>query len=85
MIVIIPTLNPDHHLLSVVNALKNVVSIVCRGDDGSGTVAALAVDVATYPKSFSLKHSVNLGKGRALKTAFNHCLNCWINEKISSA
>ncbi len=77
VIVIIPTLNPDHHLLSVVNALKergfNEFVVV---NDGSGTESQHWLSmIATYPEVVLLKHSVNLGKGRALKTAFNHCLD----------
>lgn len=74
--VIIPAYEPDEKLIVLLedlkdSGIKNIVVV----DDGSG---------ASYGKLFEragkidgcrvLHHSVNLGKGRALKTAFNYCL-----------
>lgn len=74
--VIIPAYEPDEKLIVLLKHLKEagIVNIVVV-DDGSGKdyrdlfEAALAVEGCKV-----LTHSVNLGKGRALKTAFNYCL-----------
>lgn len=72
--VVIPAYNPDQRLLAAVEGLlgEGFASIVVV-DDGSRpesrpVFAALARD----PRCHLLAHAVNLGKGRALKTAFNH-------------
>ena len=42
-------------------------------DDGSGPgFRDIFASVAEFPKVQVLRHAVNLGKGAALKTAFNH-------------
>lgn len=75
--IIIPSLQPDQRLLELLEQLKDTnENPVILVDDGSGV---------TYQRFFResqerygckvLKHAVNLGKGRALKDAFNYCLN----------
>lgn len=70
---IVPSLNPDEKLLDVINALKT-----------HGFEYIIVVDDGSADKHFFneimddcdvLHHAKNLGKGRALKTAFNHYLN----------
>lgn len=75
--IIIPSYEPDEKLIILLKHLKNAgfynVVIV---DDGS--------EAEKYQKLFQraqkdysyvvLHHAVNMGKGRALKTAFNYCL-----------
>mgnify|MGYP003496792344 FL=1 len=70
---IIPSLNPDEKILEVVNGLKekNFYRIILV-DDGSidkhyFDILKADCDVITHYK--------NLGKGRAMKTAFNYYLN----------
>lgn len=75
--IIIPALEPNEKMLRLINGLKQegFETIICV-NDGSGP---------DYDRYFSsaqkeynctvLKHSVNLGKGRALKTAFNYICN----------
>ncbi len=76
---IIPSLEPDEKLLRLLEQLhaagiQNIVLV----DDGSGPEYAHYFDEAkTRWGCTVLRHAVNLGKGRALKTAFNHCLNTW--------
>lgn len=74
--VIIPALNPEAGLLDLVRQL------LCIGfgwlilvDDGSDEYsAAVFSELPADSKIVLLRHAVNCGKGRALKTAFNHCL-----------
>ncbi len=81
VVVIIPALNPDEKLLKTLSQLMNAgYEKIILVNDGSrkeqeyifeealkmGTERGIALDV--------LKHSVNLGQGRAYKTAFNFYL-----------
>ena len=76
--IIIPAYEPDKKLIGLLEELKKEsLYPVILVDDGS--------DADTYNEIFEearsrynvtlLKHAVNLGKGRALKDAFNYCLN----------
>lgn len=75
--VVIPSLNPDDALLAYVKALraKGDWPIVLV-DDGSNAehVSVFGKCVAAAPDVTLLRHATNLGKGRALKTAFAHLL-----------
>lgn len=76
IVVLIPSLNPDETLLTVVENIRaQGFGRFVIVDDGSRaesqhifeTLAGRGCDVA--------RHAVNLGKGRALKTGFNYILN----------
>lgn len=79
---IIPAYNPDEELFlnflekSIIN-FKNIIVI----NDGSEKQYDSVFENIRihYPNIRILKHSVNLGKGRALKTAFNDYLNEYPN------
>lgn len=74
--VIIPAYEPDDKLLGLLKDLrgaqiKNIVIV----NDGSGEKCAEIFETAEREYGCRvLIHAVNLGKGRALKTAFNYCL-----------
>lgn len=75
---IIPSLEPDEKLPALLSALheagiRNIVLV----DDGSGPAYRPIFDAAEAGGCTVLRHAVNLGKGRALKTAFNYCLLRW--------
>lgn len=75
--VIIPSLNPDEKLVKVVDSLieygfEDIVLV----NDGSDADHMWPFDrVKEYEQCTLLNHEVNKGKGRALKTAFNFCVN----------
>ncbi len=78
--VIIPAYNPDEELFlkftkQVVEKFSKIVVI----NDGSNEECDVIFEKigAVDSKIQILKHSVNLGKGRALKTAFNYVLNTY--------
>lgn len=74
--VIIPAYEPDEKLLKLLRQLKEagIVHIIVV-DDGSGSdYRELFVQAEAVEGCEVLHHAVNLGKGRALKTAFNACL-----------
>lgn len=74
--VIVPSLNPDEKLVSVVKSLKekgfNDIILVDDGSDDNHKVAF--VEASKYEGVSVLVHEVNKGKGRALKTAFEYFL-----------
>jgi glycosyltransferase involved in cell wall biosynthesis len=74
---IIPVLNPDGKLVSVVESLvASGFQTILLVDDGSRKEHERYFDqISEYPQCVLIRHSRNLGKGRALKTAFNHYLN----------
>lgn len=74
--VIIPSYEPDEKLITLLTALQETgIRHVVVVDDGSGArYASFFARAAAFENCEVLRHAVNLGKGRALKTAFNHCL-----------
>lgn len=75
---IVPSLNPDEKLLDVIKALrsKDFAHIIVV-DDGSESQ-----DIFDRIKEYCdiIHHYKNLGKGRAMKTAFNYYLNNYSGE-----
>lgn len=76
--VIIPAYEPDEKLISLIEHLHhNHLSPIIVVDDGS--VTAKGIETIKVVESDNdivmLHHVVNMGKGRALKTAFNYCLH----------
>ena len=74
--IIIPSYEPDDNLIelckNLIDAnLRNIVIV----DDGSGPAYSHYFDEAGEMGCVILRNAVNLGKGRALKNAFNHILN----------
>lgn len=66
MTIIIPAYNPDFHLLDVVKELKDYKIIVV--DDGSSSK-----EIFDKLKNVTLlKHDINMGKGKAMKTAMEY-------------
>ncbi len=77
--IIIPSLQPDENLVNIVRDLyDNNLGPIVLVDDGSGEEYSDFFE--RCESNFGciiLRHAVNLGKGRALKDAFNYCLNTW--------
>ena len=75
--IVIPAYEPDEKLIGLIEKLNQAgLEPIVVVNDGS--------DKETYGEIFAeveklgatvLSHAVNMGKGRGLKTAFNHCLN----------
>lgn len=74
--VIIPSLNPDEKLVKVVDSLVETgFDDIILVNDGSNKEHMWPFEkVAAYPQCTVLTHEVNKGKGRALKTAFEYCM-----------
>ena len=76
--VIIPSLEPDDRLPTLLGEMRQAgIRRILLVDDGSSQSYRHYFDEAEEQGCTVLRHAVNLGKGRALKTAFNHCLNVW--------
>ena len=77
--IIIPAYQPDERLEPLLEQLtkenlKNIILV----DDGSGEKYERIFKTAKEKYDcIVLRHAVNQGKGRALKTAFNYCLNTY--------
>lgn len=75
--VIIPAYKPDHKCGSLIQQIlaagfQQIIVV----DDGSGPQYADFFDsLSPVPEVAVLRHAVNQGKGRALKTAFHYILN----------
>jgi glycosyltransferase involved in cell wall biosynthesis len=75
--IIVPAYKPEERLLTLVDELlKMNFSFLILVDDGSGPKFQPIFDQARLKseKIIILTHAVNLGKGAALKTAFNYLL-----------
>lgn len=75
--IVIPAYEPDENLLILCRSLvENRMEDIVVIDDGSGEAYQPVFEaVRKECRCTVLKHAVNLGKGRALKDAFNFLLN----------
>ena len=73
---IVPSLNPDEKLMQVVQGLLDVgFTDIILVNDGSDEAHLEPFETAAkLPQVTVLTHEVNKGKGRAMKTAFQWCL-----------
>lgn len=82
--VMIPAYQPDEKLIATItelvdNGFRDIVVV----DDGSTEISKdVFAQVERFAECTLLRHSVNRGKGAALKTAMAYCLN---NKKNSEA
>ena len=77
MAAIIPAYCPSAGLVDLVRTLSQTntfCAIVVVDDGGGAPYRAIFDEVALFPNVHLLRHALNLGKGSALKTAFNYVL-----------
>lgn len=73
--VIIPAYKPDQNLVSLIKELTTTsFAKIIVIDDGNSNKTQKLLENLLSEKLIILRHAVNLGKGRALKTAFNFVL-----------
>ncbi len=78
--IIIPTYEPEEDFISHVSSLLEISNPVVIVDDGSGENYREIFDKTERLTGVTiLRHALNLGKGRALKDAFNYVLNEYPN------
>lgn len=76
--VLIPAYRPDKMLLQTISAMQAIgFDKIIVVDDGSGPVYASFFDKAEQRGATVLRHTVNMGKGRAMKTGFCHILSTY--------
>lgn len=75
--IIIPSLEPDERLISTIKELyRGGVGPIVVIDDGSGSAYSYYFEeIQNKYGVVLLRHETNRGKGRALKTAFEYCLD----------
>ncbi|GAB2501927.1 bifunctional glycosyltransferase family 2/GtrA family protein [Alkalibacterium psychrotolerans] len=76
-VIVIPVLNPDKSFYPYVEKLHEEAfrSIIIINDGSENNLDYIFNRCSHLQNVTVLKHAVNLGKGRALKTAFNYILN----------
>ena len=81
--VVIPAFDPDEELLDYVERLiASGIDKIILIDDGSDTKCKWIFDDLSDKEEIELlTHAVNMGKGRALKDAFDHYLVHYANRK----
>ena len=74
-VVVIPALNPGIELIALVSELIKLscFNIVVVNDGSHPDHQNIFTELATFEDTVVLSHEENLGKGAALKTAFNYC------------
>ena len=75
--VLVPAWQPEARLPTLLGELlEGGFGVIVVVDDGSRPECrSVFAEVAALPRVELLRHAVNLGKGRALKTGFNHLLD----------
>ncbi len=74
--VIIPAYEPNHSLINLCKKIsQEITQKIIVIDDGSGENYKEVFQSLEKEDIVVLKHAVNMGKGRALKDAFNYVLN----------
>jgi glycosyltransferase involved in cell wall biosynthesis len=73
--ILIPAYKPDEKLISLIRQLlaMNMTNLVVVDDGGGETFAPLFAQARALGCKV-VRHVVNMGKGRALKTGLNYCL-----------
>src|SRR5688572_27030612 len=78
--VVIPAYKPSAELVDLVQTLSEGFSAIIIVDDGSRPeFQKIFAAAAGVPGVQILRHAVHLGRGAALKTAFNHVL-CGLSD-----
>jgi len=82
VIIVIPSYKPHKEIMNeFIRKLTKHFKEIVVVDDGSGIEYSDFFNTLEKSGITVLKHNINLGKGRAIKTAFNYCLNTYENIK----
>ncbi len=75
--IVIPAYEPDNKLIGLIDELKDAAlfPIIVVNDGSDKEKFGKIFDEAKERGALVVEHAVNMGKGRALKSAFNFCLN----------
>jgi glycosyltransferase involved in cell wall biosynthesis len=80
---LIPAYNPPPELVGFVRRLSatDFARIIVVNDGSTRQCDPIFQEIEKIPKVALLRHAINLGKGAALKTGFNHAL-CYCSDHI---
>lgn len=81
IVILIPAYKPDERLVTLTRDLREKNLPVMLVDDGGQAAFAGIFESCRALGAKVAVHAVNLGKGRALKTGINACLNEWPDLK----
>jgi len=84
-VIVIPAYQPAENLLTLIHQLlkqKPQQRIIVVNDGSAPASASIFDQISKIPQVELLQHAVNLGKGQALKTAFNYFLTHYGPEYI---
>lgn len=83
MVVVIPAYQPARKLTELLEELRTweFLQIVVVDDGSSGQERETVAAAALHPNVTVLRHAINLGKGAALRTGFNHAL-CFFPQAV---
>ena len=88
VVILIPAYKPDEGMLALLNALiaQKLYAGIVVVDDGSGSDYRPIFEAAEQMEGVVVvRHAVNQGKGRALKTGFNAIMNQWPEAAVITA
>ena len=76
-VLVIPAFNPSINLINLIDTLINSFVKIIIIDDGSTSYESKDIfnKLEKLSKILVLKHKVQLGKGKAIKTGFIYCVN----------
>ena len=76
-VLVIPAFNPSVNLINLIDTLLNSFVKIIIIDDGSTSYGSKDIfnKLEKLSKILVLKHKVQLGKGKAIKTGFIYCVN----------
>ena len=80
IVIIIPSYKPDKEIMmEFIQKVKSKFNNIVVVDDGSGKEYTQFFEELQNQNIVVLKHYINFGKGRGIKTAFNYVLNNYPN------
>lgn len=81
-VIVIPSYQPDLKLISLIKSLSihNHLKIIVVNDGSSSHCQPVFTALKSFSQVTIIEHAVNLGKGQALKTAFNYFLTHFTHE-----
>lgn len=82
IVLIIPSLEPKENFIKFLSDAKKSFKNIIVVNDGSSSKYDYIFKKIEKDKILVLKHHINLGKGQALKTAFNYVLHNMSNIEI---
>ena len=77
-VLVIPALNPDQKLISLLEKATEYFSDIIIVNDGSKEESVFENIKKTFPQVHYLKHNENKGKGKALKNAMRYFLSSYL-------